>query len=168
MSIELQEFESYEHFKNIIPRNPHDWEGSVVLYSALSGRFFNVAFGAGDNLDYNDLDEGFDDYIMVEQYVLTGSMEDVVRQAKESGYVDSCTKGLADVDGGQLLLRRREWTNGDIRRFIMEALEFAGYGLPQPLAEHRKGEWYKDVIYIGADYDRCGACDNDKEDVCNG
>lgn len=155
MSKELHEQESFERFKEIIPRNPYDWEGSVVLYSAWTESFFNVAFGTGGNLDGDDIDDGIDDYIMVELYAQTGEvpLKDIICRAKNTGYIDSDTPGLREYDGGQLLLRRCEWENGDIRRFIMEALEFAGYGAPEGPQKAGPQAEYNGIIYIGADYD---------------
>lgn len=152
MSVELQEFDSYNHFKRIVPRNPRDWFGSVVVYSTVNRSFFNIAFGTGDNLDGDDIDEGFNDYIMVDQYELNGeeNLEDVFEQVKKTGYVDEYTSGVSQVDGGQLMIRRREWRSGDIRRFIMEAMDFAGYGLPKGTPEEM---FHKDVIYVCSDYD---------------
>lgn len=152
MSVELQEPNSYAHFKRIIPRNSNDWQGSVVLYSAINETFFNVAFGTGDNLTDEDTDEGYDDYIMVEQYEMNGyrTFGEIVGEAKMIGEISDGTVGLKEVDGGQLLLRRKEWNNGDIRRFIMEALDFAGYKLPELVPKELS---HMDVIYISADYD---------------
>ena len=152
MSVELQEFDSYAHFKRIIPRNSNDWQGSVVLYSAINETFFNVAFGTGDNLTDDDTDEGYDDYIMVEQYEMDGyrTFGEIVGEAKMRGEISNDTVGLKEVDGGQLLIRRKEWEDGDIRRFIMEALDFAGYKLPELVQKELS---HMDVIYISADYD---------------
>lgn len=153
MSVELQEFDSYEHFKRIVPRNPRDWEGSVVIYSAINQTFFNIAFGTGDNLDRDDIDKGYDDYIMVDQFRLDGTFGfgDVINNIKHAGYVEGEMAGVEEVDGGQWLLRRKDWRNGDIRRFIMEAMDFAGYGLPKGAAMDL---FHKDAIYICADYDK--------------
>lgn len=152
MSVELQEFDSYSHFKRIVPRNPTDWDGSVVMYSTVNGTFFNIAFGDGGNLDDHDLDQGFNDYIMVDQYGLDGSksLGDVMDAVKHNGYIDEYTEGTREIDGGQWLLRRKDWNNGDIRRFIMEAMDFAGYGLPKGTS---KGLFHMDAIYVCADYD---------------
>ena len=153
MSEELQEFESYGHFSRIVPRNPNDWEGSVVLYSTISETFFNVSFGTGDNLTDEDMDAGFDDYIMVDKFELDGykTLGEIVCEAKMRGEISDNTVGLKEVDGGQLLLSRKEWKCGDIRRFIMEALDFAGYKLPELIPNEMR---HMDIIYVGADYDK--------------
>lgn len=152
MSEKLQEFDSYDHFKRIVPRNPRDWFGSVVVYSTVNSSFFNIAFGTGDNLDGDDIDEGFNDYIMVDQFETNGEekLEDILDHVMRTGYVDEYTPGVSQVDGGQWLLRRKDWRNGDIRRFIMEAMDFAGYGLPKGT---RKVMFHRDVVYVCADYD---------------
>ena len=139
--------ESFERFKDVVPKNKHDWEGGIVLYDAASDEFFNISFGSGDNLDSDDIDEGFDDYIMVERYGLDGTKGSafIVVDAVDKGYVDETTEGLREVDGGQLLLKRKEWTDGDIRRFITEALEFVGYGA------ERIDDLYKYIIYIASE-----------------
>ena len=138
--------ESFERFKDMVPKNKFEWEGSIVLYDAASEQFFNIAFGAGGNLDADDIDEGFDDYIMVERYELDGTRGSglVVVDASAQGYIDSETKGLREIDGGQLLLKRKEWTDGDIRRFITEALDFVGYGAASI------DELYKYLVYIAS------------------
>ena len=138
---------SFERFKDMVPKNRFEWEGGIVLYDAASEEFYNIAFGSGCNLDSNDIDEGFDDYIMVERYELDGTLGSayVVTDAVDKGYVDDSTPGLREVDGGQLLLKRKEWTDGDIRRFIMEAMDFAGYGAD------KVEDLYKHVVYIASD-----------------
>ena len=153
MSLEMQEFDSYNYFKRIVPRNPVDWEGSVVMYSTINQTFFNIAFGTGDNLDGEDMDQGFNDYIMVDQFELDGTFGfgDVVNNIKHAGYAEGDMAGLDEIDGGQWLLRHKDWRNGDIRRFIMEAMDFAGYGLPKGT---KKDMLHKDAIYICADYDK--------------
>lgn len=147
----MQEHESLEFFKRIVPKNPIPWNGTVVLYSVWNNAFFNIAFGDGCNLDGDDMDQGFNDYIMVDQYALDGTkkLEDIIDQAKNAGYVDELTEGLEQVDGMQWLLKHNDWNSGDIRRFLMEALECAGYGVPESARDGR----YRDIIYIGADYD---------------
>lgn len=152
MSAELQEFHSYAYFKRIVPRNPIDWEGRVILYAAISEKFFRIAFGTGDNLTDDDTDEGFDDYIMADQYELDGyrTLGEIVGEAMVKGDIDDDTIGLKEVDGGQLLLRRSEWKDGDVRRFIMEALDFSGYKLPELVPNSIA---HMDIVYIGADYD---------------
>ena len=139
--------ESFERFKDIVPKNKFDWEGGIVLYDEKSEEFFNISFGSGDNLDADDIDNGFDDYIMVERYGLDGTigLEFVAADAVDKGFVDDTTEGLREIDGGQLLLKRKEWTDGDIRRFITEALEFGGYGA------ERIDDLYKYIIYIASE-----------------
>ena len=139
--------ESFKRFKDVIPKNKYEWEGGVVLYDAVSEEFFNIAFGSGDNLNSDDIDAGFDDYIMVERYELDGTKGSafVVVDAVDKGFVDDTTEGLREVDGGQLLLKRKEWTDGDIRRFITEALDFVGYGaacIDEP---------YRYLVYIASE-----------------
>lgn len=124
------EKESFERFKDVVPKNRDEWYGSVVMYDASTRAFFNIAFGCGDNLDDGDVNEGYDDYIMVERYsVKKGhTFDDVVISAKSDGSIDSDTEGVIEEDGGQLLLKRSEWTDGDIRRFIIKAMDFIGFG----------------------------------------
>lgn len=128
--IDETEKEAFERFKDIVPKNRDEWYGSVVMYDASIGMFFNIAFGCGDNLDDGDFNEGYDDYIMVERYSVTQghTFDEVVISAKEDGSIDSDTEGVFEEDGGQLLLKRSEWTDGDIRRFIIKAMDFIGFG----------------------------------------
>ena len=138
---------SFEMFKDVVPKNKFDWEGGIVLYDEKSEEFFNISFGSGDNLDADDIEAGFDDYIMVERYELDGTIgpEFVVADAVDKGFIDNTTEGLREIDGGQLLLKRKEWTDGDIRRFITEALEFVGYGAESI------DELYKYIVYIASE-----------------
>lgn len=76
-----------------------------------------------------------------------------------TGEISDGTVGLKEVDGGQLLLSRKEWNNGDIRRFIMEALDFAEYKLPELVPKELS---HMDVIYISADYDNLDDMRNDE------
>lgn len=146
------ESESFVRFREIVPRNPFDWEGTVVLYSVESVSLFNVAFGTGDNLDSDDIADGFDDYIMVEQYQLDGTrdLEDILKDIRENGWIEDDLDGIREIDGGQLLLKRKEWNAGDIRRFIASALEFAGYGVSDPK------QWMKDIVYVASDWNTFG------------
>jgi hypothetical protein len=139
--------DSFERFKDVVPKNKFEWEGSIVLYDAASEEFFSIAFGQGGNLDADDIDEGFDDYIMVERYELDGTKGSafIMVDAVDKGYIDGSTDGLREVDGGQLLLKSKEWTDGDIRRFIAEALDFVGYGAANI------DELYKYLVYIASD-----------------
>ena len=138
---------SFEMFKDVVPKNKFDWEGGIVLYDEKSEEFFNISFGSGDNLDADDIEAGFDDYIMVERYELDGTIgpEFVVADAVDKGFIDNTTEGLREIDGGQLLLKHKEWTDGDIRRFITEALEFVGYGAESI------DELYKYIVYIASE-----------------
>jgi hypothetical protein len=140
------DMESFERFKDIVPKNKFEWEGGIVLYDAASEEFFNIAFGQGGNLDADDIDNGFDDYIMVERYELDGTKGSafIIVDAVDKGFIDGSTDGLREVDGGQLLLKRKEWTDGDIRRFITEALDFVGYGAASI------DKMYKHLVYIAS------------------
>ena len=76
------DMESFEMFKDIVPKNKYGWEGGIVLYDAASEEFFNIAFGAGGNLDADDIDAGFDDtgvakFALLEPAADIGSLEQV-------------------------------------------------------------------------------------------
>lgn len=122
---------SFAKFNETVPKNKIEWEGSVVVFDAELEEFYDISFGTGDNLTQEDVDKGYDDYIMVERYGLDGTRGSawVVVDAISKGLVDEYTDGLREIDGGQWILKRSEWTNGDIRRFILGAMEFAGYFL---------------------------------------
>ena len=139
--------ESFERSKDVVPKNKFEWEGGIVLYDAASEKFFNISFGSGYNLDAYDIDAGFDDYIMVGMYELDGTRGSafVVVDAVDKGFIDDTTEGLREVEGDQLLLKREEWTDGDIRRFITEALDFVGYGAD------KVENLYKYLVYIASD-----------------
>ena len=103
MSEELCEQESLCRFENIIPRNPNDWFGDVVLYNAYVQVFFNVAFGTGDNLDADDINNGYDDYIMVEMYKLDGT-------------------DVEEIDGGQIMLTKlvADMTHEEFKQAVLD------------------------------------------------
>lgn len=146
----MHEHESLEFFKRIVPRNPHDWEGCVVLYSTWNGVFYQIAFGTGGNLSDEDLDHGFNDYIIVTQHIPNEegfSLGDVLTKIKNTGSADDVL-GIRENDSAMWTLKHRDWGNGDIRRFIMGALDFV-YGVPKSALDGI----YKDLIYVGADYD---------------
>lgn len=128
--IDETENESFEAFKDKVPKNEFEWEGSVVLYEAGHNLFYNIAFGSGGNLDDSDIDEGYDDYIMVESYTPSEKcppFAELIWKIQERGYIDSDTEGLDERHSGQLLLKRSEWTDGDIRRFLLKAIDFVEY-----------------------------------------
>lgn len=129
ISIKESDEASFARFKDIVPKNKFEWQGSVVMFDAAAEEFYNIAFGTGDNLTQEDIDAGYDDYIMVDRYGLDGSRGSaiVVVDAVKKGYVDESTGWLRLIDGGQMMIRRSDWTDGDIRRFILEAMDFAGY-----------------------------------------
>lgn len=140
---------SLEYFKRLVPRNPIDWIGNVVLYSTWNQEFYNVAFGDGTNL--TESDSGFNEYIMADSYEMDGTvpLEDIIAHAKNEGRIIGDEPGIKPVDGMCWTLRRREWRDGDIRRFLMEGLICAGYGVAGAF-----DDWsYRDIVYIGSDYD---------------
>lgn len=138
---------SFARFRDVVPKNEFEWEGSVVMYDADADEFYNIAFGTGDNLTQDDVDDGFDDYIMVDRYELDDTRVPswVIVRAIDEGIIDENTEGVNLIDGGQLLLKRSEWTDGDIRRFILLAMEFAGY-----VVEDAK-DACKHVVYIASE-----------------
>lgn len=128
--IDETEKRSFEAFKDKVPKNEFEWEGSVVLYDAGYNLFYNIAFGTGGNLDDSDIDEGYDDYIMVESYTPSEEcppFDDLIWEIQKQGYIDSDTEGLDECHSGELLLKRSEWTDGDVRRFLVKAIDFIGY-----------------------------------------
>lgn len=137
--------DTLERFSEVVPRNEVDWYGSVLLWSTRLRQLFSISFGSGDNLDSEDRKEGFDDYLVIDRTALDGTrcLEDILEEVRSEGTADESTEGLMPVDGGMLLIRRSEWKDGDIRRFIGEALEFVGY----ELGDFNRN--YSDIIYIG-------------------
>lgn len=113
-------------------RNNIDYEGCVVFYLATKDVFLKVAWGTGDNLDQSDVEEGYDDYIMVESYQRT---EDEPLQPLIKSIVDkdgdvfermNLGTGLRELDSGMLLVKRGVLNSGDIRDHIPDAVGMAG------------------------------------------
>lgn len=121
--------ESFERFKDIIPKNEKDYYGKVVMFDDRANEFFVVEFGTGDNLDSHDIGEGYDDYIFAVRYAALddGMPVAAVTEEFQKNEDPDGIGGIVEVGGGQWLLRRSEWEDGDIRRYIMDAMEFAGY-----------------------------------------
>jgi len=136
---------SMRAFGSIVPRNLDDWFGNVCLYDAGSKKVYQITFGSGDNLTEEDIHEGYDDYIMVERYGLDGdaALEDILSELKENGGYADMVHGLEEEDGGQMLLKRSEWSSGNIVLFISDALDFCGgYPVPTEVTD------YSDLIYV--------------------
>ena len=135
---------SLDMFSRIVPRNECDWEGEIVLLDMCEAMLYRIAFGSGDNLSEEDMDNGYDDYIMVDSYAITRDrpMHEVCTEIMSVGDVYDGQLGVEERDGGQMLIRRSEWKDGDIRRFIMDALEFVGMG------EAGAEGLYRYVVYL--------------------
>lgn len=113
-------------------RNNIDYEGCIVFYLAAKDVFLKVAWGTGDNLDQSDVEEGYDDYIMVESYQRTGDepLQPLIRSIvdKDGDVFERMNlgAGLRELDGGMLLVKRRVLNSGDIRDHIPDAVGMAG------------------------------------------
>ena len=147
----MHEHESLDFFKRIVPRNPCDWEGCVILYSTWSNMFYMLAFGSmGCNISDEEYAEGFNDYMMLGSYEVEekADLAHIITEIRNAGWIDNIP-GLVESDGFCWTLKHKEWNNGDIRRFLMEGLNCVGYGVPKSALDGI----YRDLIYIGADYD---------------
>ncbi len=130
-----------------IPENPFPFEGGVTLFSTDLNMFYHIWFGSGDNLDADDIDNGFDDYMNIDVYKWDGvrPIMAVIDEIKENdGYIDG-VDGLKETDGGIMLIKRAEYNDsGDIRDYLENALDFGEYRTDDV------GSLYKDLIFITA------------------
>lgn len=130
-----------------IPENPFPFEGGITLFSTQLNEFYHIWFGSGDNLDEEDIANGFDDYMNIDVYKWDGirPLMEVVNEIKENdGYIDE-VDGLMDEDGGMMLIKRSDYNNsGDIRYYLENSLEFGNYGAD------KVENLYKDLIFITA------------------
>ena len=130
-----------------IPENPFPFEGGVTLFSTDLNMFYHIWFGSGDNLDEEDIDNGFDDYMNIDAYKWNGErplMEVINDISENDGYIDDIY-GLEDTDSGMMLIKRADYNNsGDIRDYLENSLDFANYG-----ADNVES-LYKDLIFITA------------------
>ena len=130
-----------------IPENPFPFEGGVTLFSTDRNMFYHIWFGSGDNLDKDDIDNGFDDYMNIDAYKWDGErpLMEVINDIRENdGYIDDIF-GLEDTDSGMMLIKRAKYNNsGDIRDYLEDSLDFVNYGADTI------GNLYKDLIFITA------------------
>ena len=130
-----------------IPENPFPFESGVTLFSTDLNMFYHIWFGSGDNLDEEDIDNGFDDYMNIDAYKWNGErpIMEVINNIRENdGYIDE-VDGLEDTDGGMMLIKRADYNNsGDIRDYLENALEFGNY------RANDDENLYKDLIFITA------------------
>lgn len=130
-----------------IPENPFPFEGGVTLFSTDRNIFYHIWFGSGDNLDEDDIDNGFDDYMNIDAYKWNGErpLMEVINNIRESdGYIDE-VDGLEDTDGGMMLIKRADYNNsGDIRDYLKNSLDFVNYGVDNV------ENLYNDLIFITA------------------
>ena len=109
-----------------IPRNRFDYEGGVVLFHPGMG-FARIAFGTGENLDQDDLEQKdshghcIDDYMYISTY---GGLQDM-------GWDGLC---LQEKDGGLMLFSHDTYKSGDIREMLEPSLDFIGW--PDRLEEY--------------------------------
>ena len=100
-----------------------------------------------DDLDEEDIDNGFDDYMNIDAYKWNGErpLMEVINNIRENdGYIDE-VDGLEDTDGGMMLIKRADYNNsGDIRDYLENSLDFANYG-----ADNVES-LYKDLLFITA------------------
>lgn len=130
-----------------IPENPFPFEGGVTLFSTDLNMFYHIWFGSGDNLDEEDIDNGFDDYMNIDAYKWNGErpLMEVINNIRENdGYIDE-VDGLEDTDSGMMLIKRADYKNsGDIRDYLENSLDFGEYKTDDVES------LYKDLIFITA------------------
>ena len=128
------------------PRNMFDYQGRVVLFDTNNNVFYDFAFGTGDNLDDEDRDGGFDDYFMTgfwewDEKTCLADIFSAIRRGIDMEEVD----GIDEIDGGQLLIKRKKYgDSGDIRTYIPACLEFSGYFTRDMKPE----DYFKTLIHV--------------------
>ena len=133
---------------HMFPRNTIDYEGWTVLYDTGSRIFVKIDWGTGDNLMKEDIDAGYDDYLNWYTYYLKegpvagafrvvsayeGMLDDV------AGDADTLSVKLEEVDGGMILVRRKDKNTGDIREYVTAVLRDAGLDRPEDLLHVASG-----------------------------
>ena len=101
-------------FSRLTP-NTADREGGILLFSPKTLVFYEITFGSGDNLSAEDSAGGYDGYIVVNTAKLVHG---------------PCLEYLTveQSDGGDMLVRYDDYgRSGDIRDYLADALDFAGY-----------------------------------------
>ena len=113
-------------FSRLTP-NTADREGGILLFSPKTLVFYEITFGSGDNLSAEDYAGGYDGYIVVNTAKLVHG---------------PCLEYLTveQSDGGDMLVRYDDYgRSGDIRDYLADALDFAGYcGAYDDLVEIRQ------------------------------
>ena len=107
--------------------NPTDHEGGILLFSPKTLVFYEITFGSGDNLSAEDSAGGYDGYIVVNTAKLV-----------HGPGLEYLT--VEPSDGGDMLVRYADYgRSGDIRDYLADALDFAGYcGFYDDLVEIRQ------------------------------
>ena len=114
------------------PRNSVDYMGGIVLFDVDERVFFRLEWGIGDNLLREDRAAGYDDYVNYEAWKLdSGPVAAAFRLAAEYGgdfeAIDGDSKDLgvcvSQIDGGMMLVKRKDKKTGDIREYVLDAIE---------------------------------------------
>jgi len=128
-----------------LPRNDYDYEGGLTLYSVKDKLFYRIVFGTGDNLLHEDIEAGYDDYLMIDTYKVDEHtpLSRVFSQLNE--YEIDDVDGVEEVYGSQLLVRRKDYETGDIRAYLADALDEIGYTCED------KEKMYHDLILARED-----------------
>lgn len=101
-------------FSRLTP-NTADREGGILLFSPKTLVFYEITFGSGDNLSAEDSAGGYDGYIVVNTAKLV--------HGPGLEYL-----AVEPSDGGDMLVRYDDYgRSGDIRDYLSDALDFAGY-----------------------------------------
>ena len=127
-------------FSRLTP-NPADREGGILLFSPKNLVFYEITFGSGDNLSAEDSAGGYDGYIVVNTAKLV-----------HGPGIEYLT--VEPSDGGDMLVRYDDYgRSGDIRDYLADALDFAGYcGSYDDLVEIRQpAEPITVVLQLGPD-----------------
>lgn len=109
-----------------------DYTGGAIFFDPRTNLYYRIVFGCGDNLTHEDIENGFDDYMMYDVYRLCEGLDrKYVEEGIEEndGYLDE-TDGLEEVDGGMMLIRRKDYADpesGNYYLYLANALEMAEF-----------------------------------------
>ena len=113
--------------------NRHPFWGAALTMFRPGYGIIRVAFGSGDNLTEDDMNQcdkkgnKINDYLYITVY--TSSPKEGVYTPEDYSNPRKNVAGMLfeETDGGQLLFSRKSWPNGDIREMLPEAFDFMGW-----------------------------------------
>lgn len=108
------------------------WDAELVFFRPGFG-FVHVAFGSGENLTEEDLDQRdekgneIDDYLMIYTYTDEPDVGSWIRVYPGKEEIGKPGLRFAETDGAQQLFSRKSHRSGDLREFLPEAFAMVGF-----------------------------------------